>query len=751
MPKFFQPLILALTVLFLSGCINTRYLQENERLYTGANVNIETKENIPNRSELKLELSRVLLPKPNTKFLVFTRPGLWFYNIAGTPKKEGGFRYWLKYKIGEPPVLFNHKIAENTKILLLNRLQNNGYFEARVESKVIVYGRKAKIEYFAYVTSPYLIDSISFEDSVATGINLSRFSRRSLIVPGEPYSLDNLKAERLRIDEMLKNRGHFFFDPDFILFQVDTNAGDKKLHVHYKIKPEIPQRALQYYKLSDIYVLSDYTLERDTFSTPADTIHEEGYHYIQHDSVFKHRTILRSVFLKKGDLYTRTNHNLTLSRLMGLGTFKFVSVRFREQDSLNAIINGYIYLTPLKSKSFNMEFELISKSNSFAGPGFRVGFKHRNLFRGAELFGINLKTSYETFIAEKNSGLNSYELGLETYLQLPKIIAPIKIEKVYNPFVPKTQIRLSFNYLSRVDYFTLASFSFIYGYNWRQTARKEHTFNPISINYIDLLTTENPFQVILSKNPILERSYQEQFIIGSSYSYTYDNQRRDAKTRNYAYFNTNLDLSGNSLYLLSKLIAGNVKPPYELFGVAFSQFVRVDADLRYYWNLNRERKIACRVLAGIGIPYWNSTVLPYTKQFYIGGTNSIRAFRARSIGPGSYKADAANLRTFFFDQTGDMKLEANLEYRFPIYALFKGAVFMDAGNVWLVRNDTARVGGYFGDSFNKFAVGAGAGVRIDASIFVIRFDAGIPLITPYVRTKDNTDSFVLNIAIGYPF
>ncbi|MTI20330.1 hypothetical protein E1176_04785, partial [Fulvivirga sp. RKSG066] len=414
----------------------------------------------------------------------------------------------------------------------------------------------------------------------------------------------------------------------------------------------------------------------------------------------------------------------------------------------------------------------VSKSNDFVGPNFKASFKNRNIFRGAESYQLNLDAGYEFQVGgatgAQSQNLNSYTLGIENVLTVPRILTPFNIENRSSRFVPQTVFKLGFRTLKRIDFFTLNSTEMAYGFNWQETKTKRHEFYPVDINFIQLGNISAEFDSVLNANELLRKSYEEQFILGTTYSFYYNTQNdTERESRSNWYFNGNIDLSGNLMHAAQSTLRSEENTednPYELLGSPYSQFVKTDIDLRHYYRVGKESKIATRFIAGIGYAFGNSTTIPYTKQFSIGGSNSIRAFRARSIGPGRYQVPQT---ATFIDQTADIKLESNLEYRFPIIGMFKGAVFTDAGNIWTLRTDDQRPGSEFDSKrfISEIAVGAGLGLRFDADFFVLRFDLAFPLRVPYGesssrwRFKDvaisnsewRKDNLVLNIAIGYPF
>ncbi len=518
-----------------------------------------------------------------------------------------------------------------------------------------------------------------------------------------------------------------------------------------------------------------------------------GYNIVDTTGNFRPEILTRLINLKKGNIYRREDQELTLSHLMGLGVFKFVNIKFSEVNRDSLLLDADIQLTPLKKKSLRTEVQMTSKSNNFVGPGISFTFTNRNFLKGGEMFQLRLNTAYEVQISSQTEGepLNAVEVGLESSLTVPRFITPFSIDYSSSKYIPKTVFRAGVNIQNRVGYYRLNSFSVGYSYNWMETASKSHELFPIDISFVRTDKKSQEFEEELEKNPILANSFENQFIIGTRYSYTVNTQLRDYplqqfeerkyRTHNF-YFNGNVDVAGNFIYLLHKRFGNPGEGQPELMNAPYSPYIKGDIDVRHYWQFDPRNKLASRIIIGAGYAYVDSTTLPYIKQYSIGGSNSIRAFPARSVGPGTYNVRTQNpSSTQFIDQRGDIKLEANTEFRFDITKMLKGAVFLDAGNIWLLKQkqsdptdttttqETYLPGGTFNVKtfLNQLAIGTGLGLRFDFSFFVLRFDLGIPLRKPWLVEEgedpwvvDDIDfgsstwrkeNLIFNIAIGYPF
>ncbi|HXB45775.1 MAG TPA: BamA/TamA family outer membrane protein, partial [Puia sp.] len=419
------------------------------------------------------------------------------------------------------------------------------------------------------------------------------------------------------------------------------------------------------------------------------------------------------------------------------------------------------YLTPMPKKSLHAEIYGTTKSDNLVGSQVTFGWRNRNTFKGGELFSIDLYGGFEVQFSSNLQGYNTYRTGLNNKLSFPRFLVPFFHLTTAGAFVPKTNVELGYDYLTKIRLYTLNSLHGSFGYDWKESARKDHTLNPIAITYVQPLNVTQEYKDSAVKNPVLLLAIQKQFILGSTYNFNY-NQLVGKQPPNAIYFNGNLDLSGNIAGLLSGANTKGGKTIY-ILGLDFSQYVRAETDFRYY-HKEGTTVWANRIDIGFGYPYGNSTALPFIKQFFSGGTSSVRAFRSRSIGPGTYLSK--NLNNFLPDQSGDIKLEMNTELRAKLFAFVNGAIFVDAGNVWLYNADTLRPGGQFSGQFlQQLAVGTGVGLRFDVSILVIRLDVGFPLRKPFLPQGQRwvidqiafgsgdwrRNNLVFNLGIGYPF
>ncbi|MGI4875114.1 MAG: BamA/TamA family outer membrane protein [Janthinobacterium lividum] len=759
-------LLFYITCLFLASCSGLRYIPEGEKLYTGSKVKIDAPEKLHNQAALQAELDVLPRPQPNSSILGL-RPKLYFWHLG--LGKTKGLKHLLADKLGEPPVLLSQVQQKNTRSLMVNRMQNRGYFHAETSSEVKAKDNTAEVDYTARPGHQYTIQEIHFPerdtliDKAIRGLQAS-----SLLKVGDPYDLDVLTNERVRIDLALKNEGYYYFNPNYLLFQVDSTLAGK-VNVFYKVKADAPAKATQPYWLKTVKLNVNYVLTDTTRRQP---ILYQKYLYYPDEDVFKARAITRAVFLYPDSVFRQRRRDQTLSRLMSLGTFRFVEIKFHPSaagDSAGrARLDSDVLMTQLRKKNTRAELQVVSKSNGFTGPGLTVTFRNRSAFRGAEQLLVNGVVSTETQTrapsnaeSRSNTGLISTEFGVNAQVIVPRLIAPhlpfLNPQLINSDFQPRTNFGLGVRYVTRAGYFSTTAYNANYGYSWKTKITNEQELKLVDVAY-NQFTSTPAFDLVLDARPFLKQAYQSQFILASSYRYTYNQQVLEQR-RQQIFFQGMAEVSGNVANALSSLTLGSHTSDqhYAIGHQAFAQYAKFDLELREYYRISADPKSGNRIVGrlqiGVGLPYGNSSggSLPYLRQYGIGGPNSVRAFAAREIGPGSYKPAGTDIVNSYYDQVGDLRLEGNLEYRQDLFPYVKGAVFLDAGNIWLVNNDPQRPGGQFVASqfLNQLAVGTGLGLRIDVQFFVIRFDYAIPLRANYGTPDDKAGR--LNLAIGYPF
>src|SRR4030095_14167433 len=481
----------------------------------------------------------------------------------------------------------------------------------------------------------------------------------TLLQKGKPFDIDVIKGERLRIDAYLKEKGYYYFRPEYLLVKTDSTIGNHLVDMYVTVKPGTPVEATQPYKIEDIFVYANYSLNTASEDTSkADAKLYKDYYIIQKKEKYKPKLIAEAMQFNKGEIYNRREHNFTLNRLINLDLFKFVKNRFQSVSD-SAQLNAYYYLTPLASQSLSAEITQVTRSNNLNGSNITVSWGHRNMFRNGSHVNVSAYLGSDIQFSGQFSGYNTYRTGAEINFAMPRFVIPFMNIQTHGGYAPRTNIKLGYDILKRQKLYTLNSYRLQYGYFWKESIEKQHELYPISISYVQPLNVTSLYDSLQKVYPGLDRSIEQLFILGSLYQYNYNQLANGLKRIHSFYFNGLIDLSGN---IAGAIKGGNVKngDTAKIANTPYSQYAKFEAEGRYYRKIGLNDAWANRLIIGVGLPYGNSIQLPYIKQFFVGGTNSLRGFRSRALGPGVYVAGDS---TTVPDQTGDIKFEINSEYR----------------------------------------------------------------------------------------
>ncbi len=777
------PVCFLFTIWLLSGCNIAKHLPANDRLYMGTDINIHADSTISatEQSGLKDQLVSEARPRPNKQLFGYPyKVGL--YYLFGEPKKPKGFRAWFRRKFGQEPVLASAKAITSNIPIFKATLQNQGYFGSTATGKLTEDGYKARGVYDVDVKQRFYIDSAGFlVDSTPVRKALLASSRRTVIKKGDPYLFDNIKLERERISQSIKQRGFYYFLPDYIAVIADNDTARHRTKLYFAIKPDMPDAAGVPYYIRDIFIYSNYNLStartdtnrRQAFQT------KEQFHVIDSTRRFDTKLFRDIVTVQPGKRYNSRMQDLTLSRFINVGAFKFVRNRFDpDQQGDSAVLDVHYYLTPYPAKSVRAELDGTSRSNNFNGTQVVLSWRNRNALRRAELLTINANAGIEFQVGAAGEGVTNYRFGTDATLSFPRLVAPFRFRYDQRQALPKTNATVGYQTIIRGDLYRINSAQTTFGYAWRQNQQIEHVFQPFNINYVyvPLSQVKPRVQEILMDtlvSPIVKQQYintvyrSDQLILSSLYTFNFNSPIRSLSPTSFR-ISANAEVAGNLASLFFRKPLEN-DDRNGIFGVPYAQFLRLDVDGRLYRRLTPKITWANRLFAGVGITYGNSKgyQLPFTKQYFVGGSNSIRAFRPRAIGPGLFTRDTIRNLPLFQDGGGDVKLEANTEIRAKFNKYLEGAIFVDAGNVWTYANtDTFGEGAQFSKTFyNQIAVGTGIGIRVDLSYFLVRLDVATPLRKPYQTegsewvidkmafgsSEWRKQNLVFNIAVGYPF
>ncbi len=764
--------IVGLVLIGLTACSITKHLPEGEVLYRGIKeIKIENKDKSSNGENAWTEAEAALACAPNNAILgssslKFPLPvGLWMYNKY--VNAEGKFGKWMFNRFAAKPVLMTAVNPELRAQIARNILHDYGYFNGTVDYEVIPLKspRRAKINYYVDFKNAYKLDSIAylgFPAQIDSFIQEDWNNR--LVRRGKHFNVIQLDAERQRISNLLRDKGYYYFRSDFITFRADTLITPGAVHLQIIPKSGIPKEGLEQWRIGRVaFNLSNYKYSR---RAPVDSLMYKDMmvYYTGKRPPVRPSVLYRRIRFHSGELYSQQVQSKSQDKLNRLGVFRFSEFQYVPRDTLASCDRLDVTINAAMDQPLDGELEMniTTKSNDQVGPGASFSVSRRNIFRGGETFSVGVHGSYEwqtkSSAKANRSAINSYELGVETSLDFPWVVFPW-VYKVDFDFPATSTFRIYGNQLNRAGFFKMLSFGGNATYNFQPSAVIRHSITPFRLTFNALQSTTARFDSIMGANRALYQSLKNQFIPAMSYTYTYDDTQVKSK-KHYLWWQTSITSAGN---ITSGVYAafGNSfhKKNKKLMGNPFAQFVKLTSEVRYNYRIDVNNRLAMRLMAGAIYSYGNMNVSPYSEQFFVGGATSIRAFTVRALGPGSYHP-AVESKYSYIDQTGDFKLEANLEYRFRILGDLHGAVFLDAGNVWLLREDVDRPGGKFDlKRLGKdIALGTGMGIRYDLTFLVLRFDVGVGLHVPYETGRSgyyNLPSFKkslgYHLAIGYPF
>ena len=746
-------------LLFLSACAPTRRLAPGQQLFEEATIQF-TKPTAPaNKKVLKEELLSLVRPPANNPIR------LWVYNLFGEPKKRKGFKYWLKYKVGEPPVLFNFDSADRNRLVLEKYLKENGYLNSVVRMDTLNKAKKVKAVYEATANNLFRLNNIFLPEGSAILDQLTRDNQKqSFLKTGQPYQAENLRMERSRLATLAAQNGYFGVTANDVYYYIDTTGYADSLDLYVRWKPDEDSTSLKKYWLGRTFVYPSYSLAPSS-GKKQDTTRYQGLSIIEDTHFFKESLLRKAIRGEAGDLYDGRLQTSTFNYLQDLDVFKFINLQTETRlENGRNYLDRTFYLTPSTFRSVRFDFETNTRSGSYLGILTAANFTNKNWLGGAENLAINLSIGGETQLGNQDRFINTLEITAGSALAIPKLLLPFSAPRIYRDYVARTRFSLSNTYQIRTGFFTINRLAAQMAYDWRANRKLRHLWTPLSITQSQTFRIDPDFQKKLDQDSRLKNSLENVLILGGEYQFTYSTQDLD-KIQPYFYGAATFGLAGNIPSALAGAL-GNGKKPYGLGGSPFSQFAKIVVDTRYYLQ-RRTHTWANRLTAGIVAPYGNLNIAPYSEQFFVGGSNSMRAFQLRELGPGAY-VNPDFQQVNFFDQTGDIMLELNTEYRFGLFSYLKGAVFADAGNIWLLNQSIGdnQEGQFEWNSFLKeIAIGAGLGLRADFDYFVIRVDAAFPVRKPilnkgfewtlnqldFLNKQWRSDNLVWHLAIGYPF
>lgn len=764
--------IITLSALLLTACSTTRLITDGEQLYTGTKkIEFVEADKYADSNTGKTaieEISYALECAPNGSVFRSSRLrmfplGLWWYNAFHNSKHDLG--KWFFNTFAQEPILISDVNPQLRAEVATEVLKYYGYFHGNVKSEILPNKRnpkKAKVRYIVTLNEPYRYDSIEYCNFPAHADSLIKATwRRRLLKEDEQFNAAKMEEERTRLSELFRDNGYYNYQPSYIRFLADSINADGKIQI--RVQPEKNKQAQTSrtwkFGKTTIYVMRGTESKEeklDSFGRAPQYI----YKFYGQKLPVKYGAFRNSIPTNMGKEYSYKELQNIYKRLGQMNIFSNINLELKphaESDILDINI-----ITQLdKPYDFTFELNATSKSNDQIGPGSKISLARKNVFRGGETLKFTLNGSYEWQTDKNVKGraavINSWEVGADVSLNFPRLFLPI-IHRKYLRIPATTSFRLHTDLMNRSGFFRMVRTAGDVTYKLFSHSTTTHTVIPFRLSYDMLLSTTTKFDSIAKHNRSIENSFRNQFIPAMQYIYTYDNT--NTYHRNKTWIETSVTSAGNITSLLFYAFGkGLSQKDKNIFGNPYAQFIKGTAEMRQLWKIDNNQYIATRIMAGAIYSYGNSEYAPYSEQFYIGGANSLRGFTIRSIGPGSFRPDNAN-RYSYLDETGTLKFEMNVEYRFRLISDLHGALFVDAGNIWLMKKDPERPGGEIKASTfaEQIALNTGFGLRYDLSFLVLRVDFGLGLHAPY-KTKRNgyfnlspfDDGFAWHFAIGYPF
>ena len=733
-------------VLCLMSCNTTKFVPQGEYLLNKANIKVEDTKEVA-----VSDLKNYLQQKQNTEILGFLKLQLGIYNTASLDTAK-----WTSKnarRIGEAPVIYAPELTDRSMVQLRKAMQNKGYFTAQVDTTITVKDRKVNITYHVTAGEPYIIRRyrVGFEHEELKQIAQDQ---RRLISEGMQFDVDMLNQERQRIARAMRRNGCYYFDEDMIQFVADTTRLKKQVDVTVKLSdyvtqlsPEEQAQVFRHYKISHVHFHIDYEIGRAPEGERMRASMKGNYEFTWvGDQLLRENVLIRNCPIQPGDKYNEVRVERAYSNLNQLAPIKYVDISFDpiSEDELDC----HIVLSRSKLNSISVEAEGTYSAGDW-GIAAGVGYANRNLFKGAEEFTIDGRTSYEW----RQNGGRAIEAKASTGLKFPNSLA----------------IDLNYNYQTRPEEYTRSIFGAGLQYQLRQRlSRWQHQFRFADISYVYLPWISDAFRdQFLQSTNILKYSYENHFIVGWGYSGSYSSFLSRQPYRSYTNVNYNIETAGNLMLGLAEAFRfpTDSEGKYTLFGTRFAQFAKADVSFTYNQIFNPSHRLVYHADLGLAVPYANSQAVPFEKRYFAGGANSVRGWTARSLGPGGYRGNGSMID--FNNQSGDIRLNLSVEYRAKVWSIIELAAFVDAGNIWTIFDYETQPNGQFhwNEFYKQIALAYGVGVRLDFSIFVFRVDFGVKLYDPsrmygelygtQWRTISNglnwQEDMSFHFAIGYPF
>lgn len=758
----------------VSSCSSAKYVSDGEYLLHDVEVMCEEEEEEVNISVLEGYIRQ----NPNARWFNVAKVPLAIYSLSG--KSDNWLNRALK-RIGDPPVLYDRLQADRTASEMKQALQNMGYLSAQVEVDEAYKRHKVSLAYRLNPGDPYRVDSLKLEIADSTIARLmDEVKDQSLLRPRMMMNANILDDERKRITDYLKNQGYYKFSKDYITYTADTIQGTKLVQLTMHLAPYVASVGAlptnhPSYMIGDVKVVTEFDMENIQGNRLHEFDHTEhkGLDIFYRNSLFMRPTVFsENIFIRKGELYRMSDVQSTYTAMGLLGALKYSNVHFIERtDSCQRnLLDAYVLMAPSRVQGFTTELDGTTTAGDF-GMAVSLTYQHKNLFKGSETFTIKLRGAYEAISGLQGYSTDDYtEFGAESSINFPRFMFPFLSSDFKRRIRSSSEVSVRYNAQERPE-FSRRVLSASWRYRWnRHQQRIQHRLDFMDINYVYMPSISDTFRKEyldnVASNSILKYNYEDLFIARMGWNYSYASSTKTG-TSSAQRSNFQLRFNVESAGLLLNVISSTVYDKrtddgqYAIGNIAYAQYAKGDFDYTHHFIIDRRNSISFHFGLGIAYPYGNSTILPFEKRYFSGGANSVRGWSVRSLGPGSFSG--GDKKIDFINQSGDMKLDVNLEYRTKLVGMLNGAIFVDAGNIWTLREYEEQPGGAFHfDSFlRQIAVSYGFGLRLNLDFFVLRFDGGMKAINPAYSPSsidyipllhpDFGRDFTFHFAVGYPF
>ena len=747
-----------------AACSSTSALRQGQQLYAGLeSTEYSGYEPGEHFDMVREEIEAAIAAEPNGSLFGSSHHRtpfpyrLWIWNAFQTSEGKAG--KWIAKTFGKAPVTIRRVNPELRASVAKSALRRHGYFRGTVGYEVVPMKnpKEAKIRYKVHTDTLFRVDTLSYSGFPAGADSLiASSSDEALLKAGDPFDISALDGERNRIAALLRNNGYYYYQPAYAAYEADTTASVATAALDLRLQPGTPPEARRPWRIGRV----EMALRRQFMEQPTDSFSRGRFSvaYSGKKPPLRPWVVLADMKLRPGGLYSYEDHSLSAAKLNALGLFSSTDFAFSPRDTSAACDTLDLSLSCVFDKpyDFSVEANLTGKTSGWIGPGLKVALARRNAFRGGEKIQAGVFGSYEWQTGNSMNGghdrIHSYEYGADISLELPRLLLPWRERRRRFHTEPSTVFKAATSVVNRAGYFKRHVVSGEMTYSFRTSATTAHTFSPLTLQYDYMAGRTAEFDSVLAKSPYLQVAMKDQFIPKMAYSVAYASP---PGTRHPVRVYAAVSEAANLLSLAYAAAGEGWNEKYKtMFKNPYAQFVKVEADWAKTWQLSPGSQFVAHAAAGVAWAYGNSSAVPYSEQFYAGGANGVRAFNARSIGPGAYTA--ADGKSAYIDQTGDIKLLLNMEYRPRLFGDLHGALFIDAGNVWALRSGS-RPGSQLrlATALQQTALGAGLGLRYDLGFFVVRADWGVAVHVPYrpgfINAPSFADAHSLHIAVGYPF